>query len=255
MEELLLYLSLLYKGDYQQITNGLKKDIQIDYEQLNKWKTELKCNYITILDNEYPHSLRHLVKPPYVLYYYGDINLLKMPRIAVIGTRQPTSTGISNTKRITKELIAANYCIVSGLALGVDCIAARQCFDKGKTIAVLGCGIDYCYPKENYAEYSEIKRNHLLISEYPNLTAPLKYMFPWRNRIIAGIADIILVTEAKSRSGTLITVGHGLDLGKEIYAVMDDNNGYNGCSELIELGATGVVNGLEIIENEELSKF
>ncbi|MFV0393770.1 MAG: DNA-processing protein DprA, partial [Coprobacillaceae bacterium] len=190
------------------------------------------------VSKDYPEALKHINCPPFVLYYYGDLEYVKNKNIGVIGMRIPSPYGISATEKLTLDLVKHNYTIVSGMALGVDSIAHQSAIENnGKTIAVLGSGIDYCYPKRNNKIYQALKENHLIISEYPGMVIPSPTSFPKRNRIIAGLSESVLVTEAMLKSGTMITVGHALEQGKEIFCVPGRITDYLGCNYLIQQGA------------------
>jgi len=227
----LLYYALKYYGNYDRIMYAIYTN---EYWE----KVETNLLYITILDDEYPVSLRMLKKPPYVLFYKGDISLLKEKKCSIVGSRKPCAYAIEFTINATK-MLSDKFVVVSGLAKGIDGIAHQSAIDRGKTIAVLGSGINYCYPKENEELYETISLEHLVISEYPNALPPKKYYFPFRNRLIAALGDFLLVTQAGNRSGTMITVNDALDLGKEIYTIpySIDNTCGDGCNILIEQGA------------------
>ena len=158
--------------------------------------------------------------------------------IAVIGARENSLYGEKMTKKLVIDLVNNGYSIISGLAKGIDAIAHKTCLENdGNTIAVIGSGLNYIYPKENYYLYKEIGKNGLIISEYPDFVKPIAFHYPSRNRIIAGICDSILVTEAKNKSGTMITVKYGLDCGKDIFAVPSEACLDSGCNKLIKEGA------------------
>jgi DNA processing protein len=247
MEEILLYFSLKYDGDFEKIYQALENKETVDEEKKKELLTTMNCKYVTIVSKAYPEALKHINCPPFVLYYYGDLALLKGKNIGVVGMRIPSSYGIKATKEMVNDLVKYEYTIVSGLALGVDVIAHRTVIENGgKTIAVLGSGIDYCYPKRNMEVYEEIKKHHLLISEYPNMVPPLPTRFPKRNRIIAGVSENILVTEAMLKSGTMITVGYALEQGKDIFCIPGRMSDYLGCNHLIQQGAK-LVNKIEDI--------
>lgn len=239
IRKLLLAISLETGGDYDRMMEAiLRKEYPSD-EQVENAEKRIKCGYITCIDPEYPSHLKHVYKPPIVIYYYGDISLLYKEKesIAVIGSREASTRGVRITNTFVKELVP-DYVIVSGLALGIDAAAHESAIiNGGKTIAVLGSGIDYCYPSKNIDLYKLIKEKGLVISEYPNSTLPEISFFPKRNRIIAGLAKGVLITEAKRRSGTLITVNWAQSMAKEVmcvpYRVEDDS----GCNQLIKEGA------------------
>lgn len=251
MEELALYYSLKYEGDFQKIYNALLKKEKVDEELKKELKKKMNCKYTTIFSNDYPEILKLINCPPFVLYYYGDLSLLKEKIIGVVGMRDADQYGRYATKQFVQDLIKHDYVIVSGMARGADTVAHKTAMDNdGKTVAVLGTGIEYCYPRENKILYEEIKKNHLVLSEYPFLTAPQKKLFPFRNRIISGLSECILVTQARQKSGTMITAGYALEQGKEIYCIPGRFDDYDGCNELIKHGAKLITCVKDIIEDE-----
>ena len=156
---------------------------------------------------------------------------------------------------IARDLAKNGYVIVSGLAKGIDSIAHKGAIEGGgKTVAILGSGIDYCYPSENKELYDEIKSSHLLISEYPNKSMPTPEQFPWRNRIIAGLSNTIVVAEAGIHSGTYITVADGLMNGRNICCVPHMANLNSGCNKLIKEGAALVENAKDVIDEMTIYK-
>ena len=206
MEEIILYFALKYAGDFDKIYQALERKEKVDDELKEHLFKELKSKYTTIISDDYPAALKEINCPPFVLFYYGDLNLVNTKCIGVIGMRQPSDYGIEVTKTIVSKLVLENYTIVSGMALGIDAMAHQSAMNVlGKTIAVLGSGIDNCYPLKNKAIYEIMKVNQLVISEYPGNLVPKKINFPRRNRIISGLSESILVTEANERSGTMIT--------------------------------------------------
>ena len=205
--ENLLYLAVKYKGEWDPIYEDIKAHKEVDEKEAKSIIDSVKSNYITILDEEYPESLRDSFKPPFVLFYYGDISLIsdKNNKIAVVGSRKYSRYGKMMTEKLVSG-IAKDFVVVSGMALGIDAIAHRTTIENGgKTVGVLGNGIDFHYLEENKDIYEECKKNHLVISEYPGNTPPNPDYFPVRNRIIAGLCFNLLVTEGKIRSGTQIT--------------------------------------------------
>ena len=137
------------------------------------------------------------------------------------------------------------------MAKGVDGVAHQTAIDHhGKTIAVLGTGIEYCYPYCHKDIYEQLKKDHLVISEYPFMTSPQRKLFPFRNRIVAGLSQAVLISEAKRKSGTMITVGYALEQGKDVYAVPSRIDDYQGCNAIIQQGAKLILNVEDIIEDE-----
>lgn len=199
--------------------------------------------------DEYPDLLRHITHPPPLLYVRGCLDLLKIPSVAVVGSRAATSYGRRTAYRLARELAARGVVVLSGLAQGIDAQAHAGCLDTdGATIAVLGCGLDVVYPRINAPLYRRIASAGLLISEYPSGTRPDAFRFPARNRIIAGLSRGVVVVEAARRSGSLITVQHALEAGREVFAVPGqiDSAKSAGCHWLLQQGAQ-VVTGVEDI--------
>lgn len=250
MEEILLYFSIKYNGDFHKILKALQTKEKVTKKQITEAKMTLKSNYTTIISDDYPASLKEITCPPFVLFYYGDLSLLNRQCIAVIGSRKPDDYGDYATRKIVKDLVKNDYTVISGMALGIDAIAHQSALSNhGRTVAVLGSGIDYCYPKSNIHIYNELKEKQLLVSEYPNDIAPKPYHFPTRNRIIAGLSASILVTQANKKSGTMITVGYALDQGKDIFCIPSRIDDPNGCNTLIQQGAKLILNINDIIED------
>lgn len=247
---ILIYLSVLYEGDFNKIFDFIinHEDFPPDEDIMNVVRS-VRAHTLTILDPDYPEYLKKIYKPPLVLYYYGDISLIKdyQKNIAIVGSRKCTSYGTSQTREIIAK-IAHKYNVVSGMALGIDSCAHNACiFNKGKTIAVLGSGIDYCYPTRNKTLYNEIKRNHLIISEYPNNLVPKEENFPFRNRLIVGLSTCVTITEAKLYSGTSITATIALDEGRDVCCVPYIADKTSLCNSLIKEGAVLIEDGDDLL--------
>ncbi|MEK6268878.1 MAG: DNA-processing protein DprA [Planococcus sp. (in: firmicutes)] len=200
----------------------------------------------------YPESLLELFDPPAVLYAKGDLTLLANSRkIAIIGSRKATSYSQKALQKIVPPLVEKDYVIVSGLAKGADAMAHQKTIDLGgRTIAVTGSGFLHPYPKENANLNHIIEERHLVLTEYPPYVKPEKWNFPMRNRIISGLSKGIIVTEAQVKSGTLSTIEHALDHGKDIFAVPGsiDSLLSEGPHKLILEGAKPVWNGWQVLE-------
>lgn len=191
------------------------------YSLLEKLEKE-NINMSTIGEKNYPQSLELLDDAPYTLFYRGDISRLNnRASVAVVGSRRCTPYGKDITKIITKEMVNSNINVISGMAKGIDSIAHKTCIDnKGYTVAVLGCGVDVVYPKENNNLYNEIiSCGGCVISEFPPGTTPRPMYFPIRNRIISGLSKLIIVAEAGEKSGSLITATRALEQGKDVLAI------------------------------------
>lgn len=195
----------------------------VDEAELKKLEKDIERKDIKRIlfgDEEYPESLRIIDDPPPVLYTSGDKSLLKNRALAVVGSRTPTKHGERAAYMFSEVLARCSLTIVSGLARGIDAAAHRAALEAGgKTIAVLGTGVDVVYPTENRALYSAIVEKGLVISEYAPGTKAVPYHFPERNRIISGLAEAVLIPEAREKSGALITADYAIKQGKELFIV------------------------------------
>lgn len=248
---LLVYLAVKYQGDLDKILTALSlKDVDIPYEEAMRVYHSLPCKAVTMLDYDYPRKLLQTFRPPVVLFYYGDISLFDKQIFAVVGSRDYSQYGKECTENIVKD-IAKGRVIISGLARGIDAISHQTAINSGgRTIAVLGSGIDYCYPLENKQLYEEIKKNHLLISEYPYDAPPIPEHFPMRNRIVVGLSDAIYIPQVNSfMSGTMISLSLGLQLGKPIYVAPHPPGSPTINNHLINEGAVLADSGRQILED------
>lgn len=199
----------------------------------------------------YPDKLKNISGPPKVLFCLGNLELLNAKSIAIIGSRDYSAYGERATKEFSYNLAKNDICIVSGLAKGIDAFAHKGCLSAGgKTIAVLGNGLDIIYPKENEKLFYRIIENDgLVISEYPLGTKPKKQHFPARNRIISGLSDGVLVIEARKNSGTNITVDFALEQGKDVFVIPGNiySKTSDGTNFLITEGAIPVLTYKDIL--------
>lgn len=215
-KELFVFKDIL-KTKYEIFINEL---INFNPKQFCAGLEKRGIGCITIFSDNYPSKLLNLKNPPYVLYYVGDLSLLNAKSVAVVGTRAPSIYGKSVTEKYATELAKYGICIISGLATGVDRIAHEGALAvDGKTIAVLGGGFDHIFPADNLNLAREIGKKGLILTEYYIKIKPTKYTFPTRNRIIAGLSNAILITEAGEKSGTLYTKEFADELGKDTYCV------------------------------------
>lgn len=222
---------------------------------LQQHEQENLC-FWTPADADYPRLLLETADPPPILYYWGDVDRLEnqgqAPCIAIVGTRSPSEYGKRWTRRIAIALTKAGYTVVSGLADGVDTIAHHACLDAGgRTIAVLGTGVDVIYPWRNKELARRVTKQGLLLSEYPAGTQPDRVHFPRRNRIIAALCRVTLVLEAPQKSGALITARLANEYGRDVYVLPNslDNPRGRGCLELINQGAAVILGEAELLEN------
>ena len=200
---------------------------------------------------EYPEKLRNIQDPPYALYVLGKLPGNNQKAAAIVGARRCTPYGEQMALEYGNILARAGIQVISGMARGIDGAGQRGALNGGgETYAVLGCGVDICYPRENIGLYMDIQKNGGIISEFPPGTEPLSWNFPRRNRIISGLSDWILVMEAKEKSGSLITADMGLEQGKDIYALPGPVTSVlsQGCHRLIRQGAGILLTPEELIE-------
>ncbi|HEO0425717.1 TPA: DNA-protecting protein DprA [Streptococcus agalactiae] len=223
-----------------------------NYKQLDlkKLRQEFKkFPVLSILDSNYPLELKEIYNPPVLLFYQGNIELLSKPKLAVVGARQASQIGCQSVKKIIKET-NNQFVIVSGLARGIDTAAHVSALKNGgSSIAVIGSGLDVYYPTENKKLQEYMSYNHLVLSEYFTGEQPLKFHFPERNRIIAGLCQGIVVAEAKMRSGSLITCERALEEGREVFAIPGNiiYGKSDGCHHLIQEGAKCIISGKDIL--------
>lgn len=213
-----------------------------------------KLNYkiICIDDEEYPQKLKNIYAPPCVLYVWGKLpDIDNRLSIAMVGTRNATQYGVMASHTLSSALSKLGAVIVSGGALGIDSASHIGALEaNGTTVCVLGCGIDHEYLMVNAGMRKNISQTGAVISEYPPQTKSLPYHFPVRNRIISGLSDGVIVVEADEKSGSLITVNHALEQGREVFAVMGNiNSRYSsGTNKMIKDGAIPVTSYLDVIE-------
>ncbi len=219
------------------------------------YDTCVKNNWqiLTPDDKDYPELLFKLPNFPLVLYVNGSLDCLKNKiTVAVVGTREPSRNSAYVARVLSSSITRSNAVVISGGALGIDASAHTGALDAGgKTVAVLGCGLDCNYPVANAALRSEISKNGALITEYPPGTRAIPSNFPIRNRLISGLSYGTVVIEAGERSGSLITARYALDQGRDVFAVPGDiiSSGFTGTNRLIRDGAKPVFNAMDILED------
>lgn len=202
-------------------------------------------------DNQYPELLKQTCRPPVVLYTLGNIDILNERCVAIVGSRAATDYGKRCGFKLARDLASNSAVVVSGMALGIDTEAHRGSLSAtGRTVAVLGCGLDVIYPYRNRHLYSQIKDRGVLVSEYPLGTKPDGFRFPARNRIIAGLSLGVVVVEAAKKSGSLITAGLALEEGREVFSVPGRIDSFKsaGTHWLLQQGAKLVQSADDIFE-------
>lgn len=238
-----------------KLKENLHQNVETPYDKLYERHA---ISPIPFTHSLYPEQLRLLIDPPAVLYSKGNPQLLaERHYIAIIGSRKATAYSKKALELIVPPLVENDTVIVSGLAKGADAMAHEAALEfGGKTIAVLGHGLFHLYPKENAELAAKIVENQLMLTEYPPYMRPERWTFPMRNRIISGMSNAVVVTEAARKSGTMSTVEHALDHGKEIFAVPGPITSAlsTGPNHLLEEGARPIWSGFQIIESLVSSK-
>lgn len=211
-------------------------------EEKNRIKRLIRENrsYVLIGDEDYPGRLYDMEWPPLILFYEGDLSLFRRPSAGIVGSRRCSDYGRRVTAELASALARIGLVIISGGARGVDSAAHMAVLrESGKTVCVLGTGLDVVYPEENSGLFDQIRQYGLILTEYPRGFGPKKWTFPMRNRIIAGLSDQIIVTEAAEKSGSLHTASFGEEINRIIHAVPHGiySSVGRGSNQLIEMGA------------------
>lgn len=219
-------------GRGARVQEGIRKTLE--------WVAQPDRHILCLDDARYPRSLLEIPDPPLLLYAEGDIALLRRDAVAVVGSRNATQQGVQHAGQFALKLSQAGLVVVSGLALGIDAAAhAGGLRGPGASVAVIGTGIDLCYPQDNQDLARQLRARGCIISEYPLGTPPLAANFPRRNRLISGLALGVLVVEAAPRSGSLITARMAADQGREVFAIPGSIHSplSKGCHALLRQGA------------------
>lgn len=241
-------INYLNETDLIQLIDKNKK------ENADRYLSELakkNIRIITIKDGEYPDILRNIYDPPVVLYVKGGLKRDEKA-LAIVGSRNASEYGSKIAYKLAYKLSLAGFTVISGLAKGIDTFAHIGALEAGgRTVAILGCGIDRIYPQENRKLSEKIENSGAIISEYLPGNKPMPYNFPARNRIISGMAMGIIIVEAGEKSGSLITANHALDQGREVFAVPGNIDSINskGTNKLIKDGAR-IITGIEDVLEE-----
>ncbi|MET0089068.1 MAG: DNA-processing protein DprA [Candidatus Thiodiazotropha sp.] len=214
------------------------------------WYEQPGHGILTLADEDYPAQLLRIDDPPPLLYWVGQPETLKQPQLAIVGSRNPTPTGLTNAREFARYLAAAGWCVCSGMAQGVDGAAHQGALKSGTTLAVMGTGPDRIYPASHRTLAHEIAGAGLLISEFAPGTPPKADHFPRRNRLISGLSQGVLVVEATTQSGSLITARLAGEQGREVFAIPGSihNPQARGCHALIRQGAKLVESAGDILE-------
>ncbi len=230
------------------LSSALKTLIEADFQYIATEEIEL----IPLVSNDYPAMLKEINDPPPLLYVRGDKALLNRPQIAMVGSRRCSPGAQEVAQTMASDLAAAGFVVTSGLALGIDAASHRGALsaDQGKTIAVLGTGIDERYPASNRTLYEVIPGNGAIVSEFVIGTKPHRSLFPQRNRLISGMSLGVVIVEAALKSGSLITARCALEQDREVFAIPGSirNLSSSGCHQLIQQGAKLVTCANDIME-------
>ncbi len=248
------HATLLKLGLNEKSIAAIKKPAWQVVEKDLLWLEQTDNHILLYSDTDYPKQLKEIPDPPPVLFARGDIDLIHFPQIAIVGSRNPSSSGIQIATDFASSLSRTGFTITSGLALGIDAASHRGALAaQGKTIAVTGTGLDRVYPATHKELATEIINNGVLISEFPPGTAAKANHFPRRNRIISGLCIGLLVVEAAKQSGSLITARMALEQNREVFAIPGSlyNPLARGCNALIREGAKLVETTQDILEELE----
>ncbi|MFN6538347.1 MAG: DNA-processing protein DprA [Nostoc sp. EkiNYC01] len=237
---------------FQTLEKVVQQRSRLHPEQLFTKHQQENPHFWTPADTDYPRLLLETPTPPAILYYRGEVelqeNLGQKPLVGIVGTRRPSEYGIRWTRQISTALAKNGFTVVSGMAEGIDTEShAATIKAGGRTIAVLGTGVDVIYPQKNRDLYKQILTAGLVVSEYPTKTPPDRTHFPRRNRIIAGMSRAILVMEAPLKSGALITATYANEFGRDVYALPGRVDDYpsQGCLKLLTQGASWILKELD----------
>jgi DNA processing protein len=235
--------------------NLITRREKIDIHKIAAEWSQKRINVCTLNDDDYPQNLKTIFDPPAVFYYRGEL-ADKDTMVAIVGARRATAYGKNAAGWIAAELAGAGVGVVSGAARGIDTSAHLGALKSGYTIAVLGCGVDVVYPRENTRLLADIAERGLIISEYSPGTPPIPGYFPARNRIISGLSKGVIVVEAAEKSGALITADFALEEGRDVFAVPGSifSAASKGVHRLIKQGAKLIENADDILEEYGLQR-
>ncbi len=236
----------------EKMVKGRKHwDVEGEYEKLQ----EMGVNFVSLSEPSYPEKLAAIEDAPFGLYFYGRLPDKSVPSVAIIGARECSEYGRYMAGLWGNQLAGEGVALISGMARGIDSIGQRAALEAGgNSYAVLGCGADICYPAESRDIYEQMKTQGGILSEYPPGTNPKPQLFPPRNRIISGLSDVVVIIEAREKSGTLITADMALEQGKEVYVLPGraTDSLSEGCNRLIKQGAGLMLSVSEMLEETGL---
>ena len=259
--EEIYHMSLPQLKKVQGIT---EEDLKAIHKSQKKWDVDKEwfalmeqgIGFVCLEQEEYPKKVRHIHNPPYALYYIGKLPDENRKSVAIVGARTRSAYGCQVATELAKALAQNGIQVISGLAHGIDRDAHQGALEGGgDTYAILGCGVNVCYPSENRYLYNKMIESGGIISEYPPGTKPMSKQFPARNRIIAGLCNCVAVVEAKEKSGSLITADFAMEQGKDVYAVPGRicDTLSQGCNRLIKQGAGALISIEDFLSDLRIS--
>ena len=249
--------------DLKRLQGFTEEEIKTIHKSQKKWNVDKEwfrlmeqgIGFVSLEQPEFPEKVRHIHNPPYALYYVGKLPDENRKTVAIVGARTRSAYGSQIATELGKVLAQNGVQVISGMARGIDRDAHQGAIEGGgDTYAVLGCGVDICYPKENRFLYQKMIETGGVISEYPPGTQPVSRQFPARNRIIAGLCNCVVVVEAKEKSGSLITADFAMEEGRDIYAVPGRicDTLSQGCNRLIKQGAGALISVEDFLSDLEV---
>ena len=244
-------MGILKEKEVQTVTGVKEKDIRAEYVRMG----EQGISFVPYFSEKYPKRVKRIQNPPYALYVKGKLPKEEKTSAAIVGARRCTNYGEEMALQYGEKLAKAGVQIISGMARGIDGFGQIGALNgNGRTYGVLGCGVDICYPRENFGLYMDLQREGGIISEQIPGTKPLPGYFPARNRIISALSDVVLVIEAKERSGSLITADMALEQGKDVYALPGPAASplSQGCHRLIQQGAGILISPEDLLDEMDI---
>ena len=245
-KQLLVALAIKNRGDARALRRSIVAKERLKDEEIAKYLKECKDQVLTVFDEAYPRFLEQIYPMPVVLFYRGNINLIRDMDscIGIVGSRETNDYSKTKTRALASSLAKRGFTIISGLARGIDTVALEAALPYGKAVAVIGNGTRYYYPAENEELQNQIAKYGLVLSEYPTFFPPAQWQFVARNRLIAALSTLVVVSDARRQSGALITATLASKYGHDVGAFPHDDDGDNGCNMIIKDGAF-------LIEDEE----
>lgn len=253
--KLLHQIHILSERDVNAMIES-KNDMFLTEQYLNLKKSGI--HFISYQNPDYPKRLKNIYDSPYCLYWKGSLPSEDKPVVAIVGSRNCSQYGRKTAFEFAKQFAHMGIQVISGMANGIDAASHRGCLDgHGNTFAVLGCGVDICYPRNNIEIYMSMQEDGGIISEYCPGTQPFPGLFPQRNRIISGLADLVIVVEARKKSGSLITIDQALDQNRDVMVVPGriDDLLSEGCNNLLKLGAQIITAPADVKEILSVSRL